>query len=213
MKTRPPQFLASIIILALPWACHSLAEGVPQYQVDEESATIDVCMTCHGTYGQGNPAVGGPSLAGLEPWYLGRQLQLFRDGLRGSQRDYIPGYEMRETARSMSDEQINNLSLYISNWEPVAPESTLEGDIQHGQQLYTSCAACHGISGEGNEALSAPGLADRNDWYLLKQLKLFKSGYRGSHPDDTAGRQMRDMIQVLESEQDMIDVLSFINTL
>lgn len=213
MKSRSLYAFVPLITLSLFWTAHSQAETESRYQQDEETMTVDLCMTCHGTYGQGNQAVGGPSLAGLEPWYLERQLRLFRDGLRGTHLDYIPGYEMRQSVEALDNEQISSLSLYIANWQPASATATLEGDVEKGRQLYTTCAVCHGINGEGNQTLGAPGLAGRNDWYMLRQLKLFKSGYRGSQPDDMAGRQMRSMMQSLGSEQDMIDVITSVNTL
>lgn len=213
MKSRTLYACIPLITLTLCWSSHGRTEGESRYQLDEETRTVDLCMTCHGTYGQGNQAVGGPSLAGLEPWYLEHQLRLFRDGLRGTQPDYIPGYEMRRSVEALDDEQISSLIQYITNWKPASPTATLEGDAENGRRLYTTCAVCHGINGEGNQTLGAPGLTGRNDWYMLRQLKLFKSGYRGSQPEDTAGRQMRSMMQSLGSEQDMVDVLTYVNTL
>ena len=32
------------------------------------------CTTCHGTDGRGNYGIKAPRLAGMEPWYLKRQL-------------------------------------------------------------------------------------------------------------------------------------------
>lgn len=174
---------------------------------------LRICMTCHGAYGQGNPAVGGPKLSGMEPWYLRRQLNNFRAQIRGLQKDYIPGYEMRDAVSHLSDKDIDSIVMEVSTWQEAPVHSTVAGDPARGQQLYATCAACHGAGAEGNEALSAPALAGRSDWYLLNQLKLFKSGYRGSHPEDTAGAQMRQMLQGLETETDMQDVVSYIGTL
>ena len=95
----------------------------------------------------------------------------------------------------------------------VSTPAKIEGDAAKGQGLYAACAACHGASGEGNEALAAPGLAGRNDWYLFRQIKLFQSGYRGQHPDDTAGQLMRPSALALQSDDDINDVLAYINTL
>lgn len=213
MKCRALNFSLIMTVMIISMASQSRADDLSAPQASEALISVDLCMTCHGSYGQGNPVVGGPSLAGLEPWYLERQLKLFRDGLRGQQPDYIPGYEMRKTVEAMSDTQISNLTQFIANWSPTSAESTLEGDIENGRDLYSTCAVCHGAQGEGNKVLGAPGLSGRNDWYMLKQLKLFSSGYRGSHPDDTAGRQMRSMMESLQSEQDMIDVLTYVNAL
>ena len=76
-----------------------------------------------------------------------------------------------------------------------------------------TCGACHGAAAEGNVALNSPRLAGSDDWYLLAQLQAFRSGQRGSHPEDRTGRQMRAMAGVLPDEQSMRDVVAFIRTL
>jgi len=87
------------------------------------------------------------------------------------------------------------------------------GDVASGQAKYAVCLACHGPDGRGNEALHAPPLADRADWYMLAQLRKFKSGMRGAHPQDTYGAQMRAMAMTLADEQAMHDVVAYIKTL
>ena len=66
---------------------------------------------------------------------------------------------------------------------------------------------------DGNEALGAPALRGRDDWYLRRQVKLFQSGYRGRHPEDVSGAQMRAAVGALTSEQDIDDVLAYISSL
>lgn len=180
---------------------------------DVQPLSNKVCVTCHGGAGYGNPVVGAPSLAGLEPWYLRNQLLGFRANYRGAEKQYVPALEMQDSVAELSDTEIEQLVASISAWEPVASDPTLTGDINHGAALYASCAACHGVNAEGNELLSAPGLAARDDWYLLRQLKLFKSGFRGAHPDDLLGQQMSAAVDALETEQDMTDVIVYIKTL
>jgi len=184
-----------------------------QWPLSEEPLGVQLCMTCHGAFGQGSPVVGGPNLAGMEPWYLRRQLELFRAGGRGYETNYIPAYEMRKTAEVFSDADIAALVDTISAWPAVEVANTLVGDAERGASLYQPCAACHGQQAEGNELLGAPALHNRNDWYLLKQLKLFKSGWRGKHPEDPVGAQMQVQLAALASEADMLDVLSYIGQL
>ena len=206
-------FVCAVIFLLLTLQQNASAQ---QYEILDSSIqplSIKICATCHGSYGHGNSVIGGPSLAGLEPWYLRKQLQNFRSQYRGTQSDYLPAFEMRASVDKLSDAEIETLVASIQNWEPKKPMATISGDSNHGAELYASCAACHGVSGEGNELLGAPGLAGRDDWYMLRQLNLFKSGYRGSHPDDIGGAQMRIGMQALETEQDINDVLAYINTL
>lgn len=187
-----------------------------QYAVIDTSVqplSNKICATCHGAYGKGNPVVGAPSLAGLESWYLKAQLIKFRDSIRGVQKDYIPGHEMRAAVAEMSEAEIDEVVDFIASWGVQPSEATVSGDSVRGAELYANCAACHGVSGDGNQALGAPGLAGRDDWYLRRQLKLFQSGYRGRHPEDATGAQMRAAAQLLETEQDIDDVLVHIGSL
>ena len=172
-----------------------------------------ICATCHGAYGQGNAVVGAPSLAGLESWYLKEQLVKFRDSIRGVQKDYIPAHEMRAAVAELSEEEMDEVVAFIETWDVRPSETTVVGDTARGAELYANCAACHGVSAAGNQALSAPGLAGRDDWYLRRQLKLFQSGYRGRHPEDITGAQMRSAAQLLKSDEDINDVLAHIGTL
>lgn len=175
--------------------------------------SADVCMTCHGGYGQGSEVVGGPKLAGMEPWYLKRQLQGFRSGFRGIEKEYIPAFEMRALASTLTDAEIDKVVADISEWQDVPIASTLEGDAAAGKSLYAPCAACHGANAEGNEVLGAPALAGRNDWYLMHQLERFSTGQRGAHAEDSGGQQMRAMMTSMPDENSWRNVLAYISSL
>ncbi|MDH5455901.1 MAG: c-type cytochrome, partial [Gammaproteobacteria bacterium] len=79
----------------------------------------------------------------------------------------------------------------------VLPGLATAGDDTSGKALYATCAACHGASGEGNEALNAPGIAGQSESYLARQLWDFKDGRRGKEPGDTTGAQMLPMAATL----------------
>ena len=64
----------------------------------------------------------------------------------------------------------------------------------------------------GNQNLNAPKIAGLPDWYLIKQLKGFKKGYRGKHPQDVYGQQMRPMAIALD-EKAILNVSVYIATL
>ncbi|MFT4886969.1 MAG: cytochrome c553 [Pseudohongiellaceae bacterium] len=205
---------ALVLVLSVPAQQQTAsAQQYDKLDLNNQPLSNKVCATCHGSYGVGNPIVGGPSLAGLEPWYLKRQLESFRAKYRGNNKNYIPGNEMQVSVARLSDTEIEGLVSYIATWPPVAPEQTINGDAKNGSALYASCAACHGINGEGNELLGAPALAGRNDWYMARQLKLFMSGDRGGNLDDVYGQQMRAGVQALSSEQDINDVLAYVSTM
>lgn len=171
------------------------------------------CTTCHGVDGRGNIGVQAPRLAGMEGWYLQRQLENFRAGTRGLHAEDEQGLAMQPMAAKLSDASIADIIQWISSWEYLAAETTLTGNVSRGRTAFQSCAACHGADGSGNEALGAPALAGQNDWYLVTQLKNFQAGIRGAHRDDSYGAQMTAMSRMLRGDQAVIDVVSYINTL
>ncbi len=72
------------------------------------------------------------------------------------------------------------------------------GPVVKGQVYEQTCAACHGAKGEGNRELGAPSIAALPAWYVTQQLEKFRSGYRGTHPEDIHGQQMRAIALMLD---------------
>ncbi len=95
----------------------------------------------------------------------------------------------------------------------AGPAAQAAGDVEKGKVLYTICTACHGPNAEGNPALNAPANAGQDPWYLTRQLKNFRIGIRGAHPDDTFGAQMRPMAMMLANEQDITDVVAYLTSM
>ena len=74
-----------------------------------------VCSYCHGADGQGVRAMNAPRAAGMSDWYLARQLENFREGIRGSHSSDFYGFQMGLMAGVARDEQaINDLVAYIN---------------------------------------------------------------------------------------------------
>ena len=73
------------------------------------------CGACHGVKAQGNYALQAPALAGQDDWYMKRQLENFRLGIRGTHEEDNYGHQMVLMARSLQNEQsINDLMAYLS---------------------------------------------------------------------------------------------------
>jgi cytochrome c oxidase subunit 2 len=87
------------------------------------------------------------------------------------------------------------------------------GDPEAGKPLYAVCAACHGMQAEGNPAMHAPKLSGQGDWYLKRQLRHFKQGARGTHEQDTYGKQMAPMAATLADDAAIDNVVAYIATL
>jgi cytochrome c oxidase subunit 2 len=172
-----------------------------------------VCSVCHGLQAEGNPALHAPKLSGQGDWYLKRQLNHFKNGARGTHDKDVYGRQMAPMAATLTDDvAIANVIAYIETLPDNPAPSTVDGDAKYGQKSYTTCAACHGSDGRGNQAMNAPRLAGMSDWYLTTQLHNFKHGIRGAHPQDSYGPQMASMAAVLANDQAIDNLVSYINT-
>ena len=172
------------------------------------------CSACHGQAGQGMQVFNAPAIAGMDVEYTARQLRYYRDGVRGTHPGDTVGANMRPVMAAIpDDEAIRNVSAYIASMPAQPVEETIFGDVTRGERIYGSCVACHGANGEGIWAVNAPALAGQNDWYLASQLRNFRDGIRGAHPADLYGDQMMLMADILPSDDDVDDVVAYLNTL
>ena len=73
------------------------------------------CKSCHGAQGQGIWALNAPRLNGVNDWYLARQLENYRQGIRGSHPQDLYGKQMTLVAVVLRDDQaISDLVAYIN---------------------------------------------------------------------------------------------------
>jgi cytochrome c oxidase subunit II len=177
-------------------------------------ATYAVCSTCHGAQGEGNPQLNAPKLAGQASWYLTRQLQDFKLGIRGGSEKDTYGKQMVAFAATLADDTaIKNVVAYIGSLPDAHPQGTVSGNPLKGREHYETCAYCHGGSGQGVWSTNAPRLSQMSDWYMKRQLQNFQLGVRGGHPQDFNGAQMAAMARTLTDDQAIDDVLKHIDSL
>lgn len=233
------QVLLVIVSLVL-----SLSSHAQQYAMDSDEGLdgkelFAVCAFCHGSQGQGGPALDAPSLAGMEAWYVEAQLNAFRQRIRGMHPEDVPGLQMSiVSGMARNAATIKNVAAYIESLPVgVAPDLTAKGevagtarpfiwrskyaklehpevaDVNKGRVLYASCGICHGNQAEGNKILRAPKLTDLEPEYLHRQLQYFKDGLRGQDPRDTYGVQMAAFAKLLPDEQAIADVVAYIDSI
>jgi cytochrome c oxidase subunit 2 len=175
---------------------------------------VGACSPCHAPGGEGYQSEYSPKISGQEDWYLGRQLENFRNDLRGADDSERWARQMNFHIKDFSPAQLESFVEYIGSLDDTPAETTVVGDTIRGQQLYTqTCLVCHGDDGMGNSVLNSPRLAGMSDWYMVSQLKKFRTGLRGDHPDDVFGSQMVPSAKALPDEQALFDVVAYINLL
>jgi cytochrome c553 len=205
------------------------SKSILQGDGDSGKTSYATCVACHGLEGEGNKILNAPKIAGLQDWYIARQLKSFKKGVRGSHEKDVYGMQMRPMAMALADDDtINNVALYVSTFKEKAqpaitqtakisnaePDSvSVTSSTENGKTLYGVCASCHGADGGGNKALNAPRISGQKAWYIARQLTNFKSGIRGSHEKDIYGQQMRPMSMTLANDQMVADVSAYVSTL
>ncbi len=205
-RTIPVLLAAGMMLLAV--ACTSPSTGTHRGQ-----ALYGKCVNCHGEAGEGRKQILAPAIAGLPDWYVVEQLKKFKAGIRGSAFKDVAGHRMRPMGRMLkTEEDMQAVATYVQSMERTEGPLSVKGDAYAGKAQYNTCLACHGADGGGNEQLGAPDIRYTGDWYLLAQLKKFKSGWRGSDPRDVRGATMRPNAMAM-SEQQMKDVVAYIMTL
>jgi cytochrome c553 len=94
-----------------------------------------------------------------------------------------------------------------------APIGAAGADDARGEALFALCAQCHGADGGGNQAALAPAIAGLDQWYVELQLSKFRSGVRGTHPQDVGGLRMYPMSLWLSSDEDATAVARYVASL
>jgi cytochrome c553 len=175
---------------------------------------FETCVPCHNADGSGNLSIGAPNIAGMKEWYVERELEKFRAGVRGMHFNDVEGMRMRPMALSLSSQDdVKAVAHYVETLPAVRHASSLPGNPKAGAMLYATCGACHGDNGAGNQDLGAPRIAGVDDWYLATELRKFRSGVRGTSPKDREGRLMRPMARTLADEDAIRNVVAYVETL
>jgi cytochrome c553 len=144
------------------------------------------CTACHGKKGLSTQAW-IPSLAGLDPLVLYKQLDDFRSGTRMSA-------PMSAIAQSLTPQQYADLAAYFASLpglpesrgeRPPRPHSSYRNQDPVERLIYAgdpkrgiaACASCHG---PGGYRIGAPALTKQNETYIDQQLHAFAQGTRAN---------------------------------
>lgn len=190
-------------------------ESISDIDLEKGKVLYNTCATCHGVNAEGIDSLGAPRLTGLQDWYLQRQIENFKIGVRGAEPSDTLAFQMAPMAKTLTDDQaISNVVGYISTLNNLPYSEQIEGDLSNGKKYYQMvCGTCHGQNAEGNEALNAPNLRDLSVAYLQKQYRDFQTSRRGTHIDDLYGSQMQMMSNSLPEEETITDIFAYIRSL
>jgi len=110
MKFRFPGALLALVTMTL-YQGSILAAGDPE----RGKLLYGACSTCHGERAQGLHEMNAPALAGRETWYIIRQLQNFKSGVRGGDPGDTYGLQMAPMAQLLPDKQaMEDVAAYLN---------------------------------------------------------------------------------------------------
>ncbi len=87
---------------------------------------------------------------------------------------------------------------------------SLAEENARGRALFDLCAQCHGSAAQGTELFLAPAIAGLDDWYVVSQLNVFRSGARGMNWQDVGGMRMHPMSLWLRDDGDLNAVAGYV---
>jgi cytochrome c553 len=141
--------------------------------VQAGKAATATCAGCHGEGGVGK-IPGMPSLAGLDPKYLGAAMKAYKSGQRKND-------VMALALARATDADIDNMALYYALQKPVRTENPAPGDQAAGKAAAAACGGCHGEQGI-SENPAIPSLAGQDAQYFVASLRDYKEGSRHDEP-------------------------------
>ena len=203
------------------------------------------CTRCHGPEGEGKAQLKSPRIVGRESWYLKNQLTKFRERQRGysamENRNFQEAADehfqvhgvplnyrdndsystlMHPLIQLMDDHELESVIMYIGTLKTNQALDRIDGNTVNGKRQYSACIKCHGINAEGRKERQAPKLTNQHGWYLFEQLKDFRLGLRGTHPNDQNGKAMRTQFDndqnhmvVDKDDESMKDIIAYILSL
>lgn len=158
-----------------------------------------ICAYCHGSDGISKKAW-LPNLAGQSARYILDQNLAYASGERENN-------VMNELAKSMTDEELINLSIFYAVQTPERIEADVVGkDLMVGENYYQSaCKGCHGDDGRGEQGDT--WIAGQKQEYVRRALARYR--------DEKGGRLNEKMGKVTAAMTDQLisNLAAYIATL
>ena len=170
--------------------CHLLGQDSIPFKA--ELHFKQKCLICHGT----QELQRGPNLFGIRSDYLEAQMKAFQKGIRGNnpknKSEALMG-SVRAHLPQNSDRRA--LASWLSKQKAPPKVANIKGDGRSGKTAANACSACH-----RQDSVLAPHLNTLEPWYMLDQLRKFKSGLRGSNENDHGGKLMQSIVKEMSDE-------------
>jgi cytochrome c oxidase cbb3-type subunit 3 len=112
---------------------------------------LNSCAQCHASDGGGSR--GFPSLTDRD-WLWGGDVKVIETTIAEGRTGVMPAW-----GQALGEAGVQDVTHYVLSLSSLTHDSIRKA---RGEPIYkTTCIACHGADGKGNQALGAPNLSDR----------------------------------------------------
>lgn len=127
------------------------AAADPQARQLGERLFVDNCAACHGRNALGNPLLGAPNLTDAD-WLYGGTADQITTSIHDGRSGVMPPWA------ALGADTVKNVAQYVLklSGQPHDARRAAAGEAT----FSTTCIACHGPDGKGNQAVGAPNLTD-----------------------------------------------------
>jgi cytochrome c553 len=178
-------------------------DGAPTSDPSRGERLYATCSACHGASGMGQPEGPAPVIAGQHGRVLLRQLADYRAAAR-----WDPRMEHVAQLRAFSDPaDLADIAAFVARLDAPLPAAIGSGaGLAEGARVFLGrCAACHGATGQGDDARGIPRLAGQHEAYLRRQVL---DAVEGRRPRLQASHGARFMTLSATSLEGLADYLS-----
>ncbi|WHZ19325.1 MAG: Cytochrome c oxidase (cbb3-type) subunit CcoP [Rhodanobacteraceae bacterium] len=111
----------------------------------------DNCAACHGRNAKGNMALGAPNLTDND-WLYGGTGKDITASITNGRAGVMPAWN------ALGEDTVNNLVEYVLQISGQPHDAKMAAAAE--PTFKSTCAACHGADGKGNQGVGAPNLTD-----------------------------------------------------
>jgi cytochrome c len=177
--------------------------------VASSSQLFDRCAVCHGSKGERHSQNLTKSIAGMQANDVVKILKEYKASTRDT---YGLGKMMQGQASKLSEDDIQEVALYIESLTPIVEPTVNKSDTNRkvtAQDIFKKCAICHGEQGQKKSLEVSEKIAGMSAKDVVQILKEYKAGTRNKY---NYGVMMQGQASKL-SEDDMNAVAIYIETL
>ena len=148
---------ASVRATTAPLFAAFSAKAAPELARDPKAMALgerlfaNNCATCHGADARGSK--GFPNLTDSD-WLWGGSPENIAQTISHGRQGVMPPM----AAAVGGSDDLRNVANYVLSLSG-SPHNSIAASL--GKSKFTACAACHGVTGQGNPALGAPNLSDK----------------------------------------------------